>query len=1272
MPPSFSPSLTPREFARLRSIILLLVVVLLVFSGLVTAWNIWSDYEQRVAAQERQSLSMVSALEEHAARTFGEADRVLISAMDTIQAKGGLSAWDERSLHEMLSAKIKLSPTPQVRDFYVANQTGLVVGNTATYPIRTITVADRAYFRHHAASPATDTFISQPFKNKLNQQWRIGLSRRLNNPDGTFAGLVGLDLDPQYFDSLYSKLDIGLQGKITLIQRDGPVLMQTPFSEAAMTFNFNKEPLLTTYLPKAAWGTFYNPTAGVNDSNYIASYRTLDEYPIVAVVFLLIDEILAPWKAYMVKQLVVTALMMLLGLVLSYLLLRRLKELELASVQIVSQEEELRSAHGKLQQAYNETEAKVQERTVDLKLLTQNLEEEIIERKRAEEALRKSGVWHRTILRTAMDGIWLVDLQGRLLEVNDAYCRMSGYNEQELLTMSISDIEANEMPTDIAAHVHKIITQGEDRFETRHRCKDGSILEVEVSSQYKPTEGGLLVSFIRDITERKRAEEELRESEERYRTLIQTSMDGVWMVDLQGRLLQVNESYCRMSGYSEAELLNMHICDVEAIMTMDDVFTHTQNIITAGNIRFESKHRHKNGTLYDVEVSAQNIPLSEGHIAVFLRDITDRKQVEEALRESEEIFRNLFNNTEIAMFRTRLDGSEVLNVNEKFLELIGRTREEVIGKPSVDYWVDPHQREEMVRKLKANGRVVGLEFRMLNKKGEVRDCITSLNLYPEEGILDGSILDVTERKRAEEELANVNMTLETALEHSPVPMVLVSMPDAVLRIVNTACREFLGIMDEPPPAGQTLMEIKPTYQDYDDRGYLTPLAEAPLALAIKGQKTLNQERRIVSKDGTTHWALVSGNPIYNTQGDLIAAFLVFPDITERKRAEEEKEKLEAQLLQAQKMEAIGTLAGGIAHDFNNILWAIMGFTELTLHSIPAESRERHNLQKVLQASERAKDLVNQILAFSRKTDREKKPLQISLIVKEAIKLLRATIPTTIEIQQNIASPNAMVLADPTQIHQIIINLSTNAIHEMREQGGVLEVKLEECYLDNNFLMKHYDLTPGYYVMLTIRDTGHGIDQKILDRIFEPFFTTKGVGEGTGMGLAVVHGIVKSHGGDITVSSQPGEGTTFTVFLPKIVSEEKSTAEVLAPIPKGTGRVLVIDDEKVLIDLHKEMLESLGYDAVSLNSSIEALKIFQAQPEKFDLVITDQTMPHMTGMQLSQELRRIRLDIPIILCTGYSETASEEKVKAAGIDELLMKPINLRNLAETIKKVIDNQ
>jgi CheY-like chemotaxis protein/two-component sensor histidine kinase len=323
--------------------------------------------------------------------------------------------------------------------------------------------------------------------------------------------------------------------------------------------------------------------------------------------------------------------------------------------------------------------------------------------------------------------------------------------------------------------------------------------------------------------------------------------------------------------------------------------------------------------------------------------------------------------------------------------------------------------------------------------------------------------------------------------------------------------------------------------------------------------------------------------------------------------------------------------------------------------------------------------VKQILAFSRQAEEEKKPVQIGPIVKEALKLLRASLPTTIEFHQNIKPDLDNVLADPTQIHQVLMNLCTNASHAMREEGGILDVSLQNVSIVERGLhiveseKSEIGLDPGQYLRLTVSDTGHGMTPEVLERIFDPYFTTKEKGEGTGLGLAVVHGIVKSYGGIITVQSDMGKGTTFHVYLPRIKREVTAGPESrLGEIPTGNERILFIDDDPGLVDISKQMLEHLGYKLVTRTSSIEALKLFRAQPDKFDLVITDMTMPNMTGDKLAKELMEIRPDIPIILCTGYSERITEEKAKAMGIRAFTMKPLVIRDFANTIRKVLDQK
>ena len=384
-----------------------------------------------------------------------------------------------------------------------------------------------------------------------------------------------------------------------------------------------------------------------------------------------------------------------------------------------------------------------------------------------------------------------------------------------------------------------------------------------------------------------------------------------------------------------------------------------------------------------------------------------------------------------------------------------------------------------------------------------------------------------------------------------------------------------------------------------------------------------------------------------------------------------RKETEAQLIQAQKMEAIGTLAGGIAHDFNNILSSIMGYTELALYEIEDETELQDYLQEVLVAGGRARDLVQQILTFSRRTEKVMKPVQIEPILKEVLKLLRASLPATIEMKQNISN-NSVVLADLTQIHQLIMNLCTNAAQAMEKEGGTLEVSLGEEQLEKGFTDQHTDIKPGAYMKLSFSDTGCGMTPDVMDRIFDPFFTTKEKGKGTGIGLSAVHGIVKSHGGAISVSSEPGKGSIFNAFLPLIEKEVAEENSGDKRILTGNESLLFVDDEQALVNMGKLMLEHLGYKVDACTDSLEALEKFKAQPDKFDLAICDMTMPKMTGTDLAVKLREIRSDLPIILCTGYNANISELNAKKMGINAFVLKPIAMDKLGKLIRTVIDKQ
>ncbi len=427
---------------------------------------------------------------------------------------------------------------------------------------------------------------------------------------------------------------------------------------------------------------------------------------------------------------------------------------------------------------------------------------------------------------------------------------------------------------------------------------------------------------------------------------------------------------------------------------------------------------------------------------------------------------------------------------------------------------------------------------------------------------------------------------------------------------------------------------------------------------------------LISRDGTEIPIDDSGAPIRDEKGEITGVVLVFRDVRERRAAEEEKKRLEAQLQQAQKMEAIGTLAGGIAHDFNNILSAIIGHCGLAKMKLAKDSEAIHNLNEVINAGNRATRLIQQILAFSRMGEQERIALSLTPLIKEALKFLKSTLPTSIEIRDYIEADPGIIEADATQIHQIVINLCTNADHAMREEGGTLDVNLTRVEVDRQTALQYDELHTGPHVRLTVTDTGCGMDPETLEHIFDPYFTTKEVGEGTGLGLSVVHGIVRTHDGTITVESKPGKGTTFHVYFPVIEKDEKIQEEDEGPLPTGSEHILFIDDEPVLVDLAKQMLEHLGYEVTTKSGSLEALELFREQPNRFDLVITDTTMPHMTGDRLAEEFMKIRADIPIILCTGYSKRISKEKAKEMGIKAFVMKPLVMRTLAVTMRKALD--
>jgi len=646
-------------------------------------------------------------------------------------------------------------------------------------------------------------------------------------------------------------------------------------------------------------------------------------------------------------------------------------------------------------------------------------------------------------------------------------------------------------------------------------------------------------------------------------------------------------------------------------------------------------------------------------------EILERNYAEKSLCESEMRYRLLADNVRDVIWARDMN-LRLTYISPSIMEQQGYTAEEAMARTPEETWppdsikliwkvlAEELEIEKKEKKDPSRSRTIEVEVKC--KDGSTKWTEAKMSFLRDQngqpaGII-GVTRDISERKQSEEALRESEEKYRTVLEANPDPVVVYDMEGNVSYFNPAFTRVF----------GWTLPERLGNKMDIFVPAEAWRETKMMIEKVLAGERFSNIETLRYNKKGNTIPVSVSGAIYKDKNGNPIGSIINLRDISHQK-------KLEAQLKQAQKMEAIGTLAGGIAHDFNNILSSVIGYTELALDNEKRGSFQYKNLQEVLSAGNRAKDLVKQILTFSRQVDQQQKPIQVKPIVKEALRMLRASIPSNVEIEQNVKS-DALVMGDPTQIHQILMNLCTNAAHAMGDNAGLLTVTLLDAELDSGVISNHPNLKPGAYIKITVSDTGYGISPDVMEKIFDPFFTTKEKGKGTGLGLSVVHGIVRSHGGDIYVYSEPGKGSTFEVCLPVIESRFKPEERAERPIPTGTERILFIDDEPVIINLSKQILESLGYDVVARNSSIEALELFKENKDRFDLVITDMTMPHMTGEKLAEKLMQIRPDIPVALCTGFSFMIDEQKALDMGIRAFISKPILKREIAEAIRKVLD--
>ncbi len=895
---------------------------------------------------------------------------------------------------------------------------------------------------------------------------------------------------------------------------------------------------------------------------------------------------------------------------------------------------------------------------------------DITERKKAVEEM----LLLQFSLENASVGVFRLRPDGTFVYANKQARKSLGMTQEELLAATVADIDPNFPAQARADQWRKLKEHGSLTFETEHRDKQGNVFPVEVTDHYFRYESQEYeFAFARDITERKRAERALRESERDLRRAQGIAKIGSWRFDLNKGMVVASDEARSIYGLPDTALSIEQVQKIPLPRYRSRLDEELRNLVERGRpytIEFVIRRPTDNALRHIHSVAeydaGQNVVLGIVH------DITERKMTEKARWESENRFRSFVENANDVVYALSPEGIFTY-ISPNWLDFMGEPAEHVIGK-SFEPIVHPEDvarcREFLDLVMTTGEKQSSVEYRVRHADGSWRWHVSNgAALFDNDGAVTGYIgiaRDVTEHKAMEKTLRENEAFLQAALNNSHAGIAIADAPDGKLRYVNDAALRIRGASRKEVVQGIGIQRYVESWRICHLDGTPYRNDEPPLARAILFGETGSKEFIIKREDGADRIVWANAAPIYDGEGKVAAGIVVFLDITETRRLNE-------RLRQTEKMESIGALAGGIAHDFNNILGAIIGYADMSLYEVQPDSRLAKNLHRILQAGDRAKHLVRQILNFSRRGAEERTPQYLRPVIKEVVELLRASLPSSIRIESSLAQSVEPVLANPTQIHEIVMNLCTNAAHAMRDEKGLLQVLYEERECDRAIEGDAGVAPPGLYSIITVRDNGRGMSPGVLERIFEPFFTTKTQGEGTGMGLAVVFGIVQSHGGTITVESEPGAGTTFQVYLPACEHDSAEDApNEDTPVQCGEERILLVDDEQVIAEMANDLLTNLGYNVTVFNEPVLALEAFAKNTDSFDLVITDQTMPGLSGMEFAREIRTISAGIPVILCTGYSNLVDEERALAAGINGFLTKPFRRRVIAHTIRTVLDRK
>ncbi len=1258
-----------RSFRKLGLVVPILILAIFGAAFLV-AYNVWN----RMVADTIRSNDLKAGL---IAKVIMEHEKAMIVALRSHAAQPlFINKVKKKDLDQILRHLEKLAKNnPEIEHIFIASPAGTLLIN---FPIHRETWDKDLSFGdwYKGVSKEWKPYVSVVYKMIIGEKHlAISVSIPVVDEGGKVIAILTGCQTTVFFQKLVNEIGLDLDAKVSLIDQKGQIIYSNRYPYRKEVLGYPSFDFVEAALSGQRGKAEVQDSSDENKTKYV-SFAPVEGLGWSVVVEKAKGDIFRSELDVFAVIAAISALLILLAVVSGWYFRQKRDQItELA----------------KLNQ---ELDSRVKERTAEYETANRELKNEIEQRQQAEDALRKSEERLRTFIRHSLDGIIIIDSEGKILEWNEGEEQITGIHSSEAMSQPLWEIQYQLAPDEkknpafLGMTKEKILNGLKEGIglkrvlEDEIQRPDGTrrIIQSVLFAIRSGTEM-LAGGISRDITDRKRDDEALRASELRLNRSQEIAHLGSWELELLTNQLTWSNEVYRIFGLQPQEFAATYEAFLERVhpddrAAVDAVYSGS---LRGGKDTYEIEHRiirRSSGEIRIVHEKCEHFRDASGRIirsVGMVHDITDAKRAQKALQESEERYRRLFETMQEAftLFEviTNNAGEPIdlryLSVNpatERRFKLprekiIGHTYREVVGNPDPE-WI------AMIGNVALTSKPVSVE-RYSRSFGNWLE----IHAYsPSSGQCAVLSTDITVRKRMEDEIRRSRDELELRVQERTAEIrkqaeLIELSHDAILvrdmegRIVfwNQGAEKVYG-WSKQEAMGQI--------------SHILLQAKFPQSLEETMEVLLSKEHwegelAHTTRDGgrvtvLSRWAM------QRDQADKAVAILeINTDITEHKRMEEE-------LQQRHKMEALGTLAGGIAHDFNNLLMPILLNAELALLDVEnGILPSADSLGLIKEGANRGKELVRQIIVFSRHKGQARRPVKIAPIMEEALKLLKSTVLKTVRVRTQIDTEPAMVLGDPPQIHQALVNIFINAAHSMPDKEGLLEVSLANVdTYEEPVPARALGVRPGPYLRLCVKDNGHGMTPEVKERAFDPFFTTKGPGKGSGMGLAVVHGIVKKHEGAIRLESEEGKGTTVSVFLPVFQGgEEERTPQDPVNIPQGKERILFVDDEEPQVRTVQPMLERLGYRVTAEMDPRRALDLFRSRPDSFDLVITDQVMPYLPGNRLAQELLGIRPGIPIILCTGFSETVDKEKAEAMGIREFILKPFGLNEIAQVIRKAL---